>query len=88
MDNLNIHRSKAVHDAIKKVGALPLHLPTYCPELNPIEMWWADMKRHLRTMALNTADELAPAVRRLRAALPTRKIQGWFRLALSHAQIK
>src|SRR5207245_1758558 len=88
MDNLNIHRSKRVHDAIKAAGALPIHLPTYCPELNPIELWWADLKRGLRTMALNTAEQLAPAVRRLRAAVPFEKIAAWFRCSLSHAQIK
>jgi transposase len=88
MDNLNIHRAKVVHDAIRAVGATPLHLPTYCPELNPIEMLWADLKRSLRKMALNTAEQLAPAVRRLRAAVPLEKIASWFRFSLSHAQIK
>ena len=88
MDNLNIHRSKRVHDAIRAVGALPMHLPTYCPELNPIELWWADLKRGLRAMALNVVEQLPPAVRRLRAAVALPKIAGWFRFSVSHAQIK
>jgi transposase len=73
--------------ALSAAGALPLHLPTYCPELNPIQLWWADLKRGLRKMALSTAEQLAPAVRRLRAAVPLDKIAAWFRFSLSHAQI-
>lgn len=88
MDNLNIHRMRAVREAIWNVGAIPFHLPTYSPELNPIELLWADLKRNLRTLALNTRDELAPAVRRLRASFPIDKIRAWFRFSLAKAQIK
>ncbi len=87
MDNLNMHKMRCVRDAIEAVGALPVYLPTYSPELNPIELWWADMKRELRTLAINTQDDLARAARRLRAALPVRKIAGWFRFSMKHVQL-
>ena len=38
MDNLNIHKMRAVRDAIEAAGATPVYLPTYSPELNPIEL--------------------------------------------------
>jgi transposase len=88
MDNLNFHKMKVVRDAIEATGAMPIYLPTYSPELNPIEMWWADMKRVLRKLAINDESELRRAARRLRAALPLAKIAGWFRKSRREAQLK
>ena len=87
MDNLNFHKMKVVRKAIEAVGATPIYLPTYSPELNPIEMWWADMKRVLRKLAINNESELRRAARRLRAALPIAKIAAWFRKARREAQV-
>jgi len=87
MDNLNIHKMLAVRSAIEAVGATPVYLPTYSPELNPIELLWADLKRSLRTLAINDQDELRRAVRDLRWRVPTRKIAGWFGHALAHTRI-
>jgi transposase len=88
MDNLNIHRMTTVRDAIESVGARVIFLPTYSPELNPIELLWGDIKRSLRTLGLDFAPELAAAARRLRAAIPIYKITAWFRRAWAQAQVK
>lgn len=88
MDNLNIHKMRDVRAAIEAAGGTPIYLPTYSPELNPIELLWADLKRSLRTLALNDQDQLRHAVRRLRRRVPTRKIAGWFGHALAYARIK
>jgi transposase len=53
MDNLNIHKMLMVREAILDAGGFPVYLPTYSPELNPIERLWADMKRQLRTLAIS-----------------------------------
>jgi transposase len=87
MDNLNFHKMKVIREAIEAVGATPIYLPTYSPELNPIEMWWADMKRVLRKLAINDESELRRTARKLRATLPLAKIAGWFRKARREAQI-
>ena len=50
MDNLSTHKMKAVREAIEAAGARLVFLPTYSPELNPIELWWADLKRILRKL--------------------------------------
>jgi hypothetical protein len=60
--------------------------PTYSP-LNPVECLWADLKRSLRTLAINDAAQFRHAVRRLRRRVPTSKIAGWFRHTLAYAQI-
>ena len=87
MDNLNFHKMKVVRRAIEAVGATPIYLPTYSPELNPIEMWWADMKRVLRKLAINSESELRQAARRLRGSLSIAKIAAWFRKARREAQV-
>ena len=88
MDNLNIHKMRAVREAIEDAHATAVYLPTYSPELNPIELWWGDIKRALRRLAIDSQDELAKAARRLRATLRLDKIRGWFRYSRNHAQIK
>ncbi len=87
MDNLNMHKMVAVRAAITAAGATPIYLPTYSPELNPIELLWADIKRALRSLALNLESELLDAVRRLRRRVALTKIAGWFRRAFSEAQL-
>lgn len=88
MDNLNSHKMLAVRVAIEAAGATPLYLPTYSPELNPIELLWPHLKRALRSLGMDTEDELRAEVRRLRPGVPLDHIAGWFRRSLREAQIK
>lgn len=87
MDNLNSHKMKVVRAAIEAVGATPVYLPTYSPELNPIELWWADLKRELRRLGIDDESVLRQAARRLRAQLPLTKLDGWYRFSLREAQL-
>jgi transposase len=88
MDNLNTHKMVKVRAAIEAAGATPVYLPPYSPELNPIELWWADIKRHLRRLGLDARDQLAVAVRRLRTSVALDKIDAWFRHSLGYLQFK
>lgn len=85
MDNLNMHKSLATRRLIEAAGATPVYLPTHSPELNPIELLWAHLKRALRTLALDDQDWLCGAVRRLRRRVPLSHIRGWFSRALGFA---
>ena len=51
MDNLGSHKSKAVREAIRAVGARIIFLPPYSPDLNPIEQVFAKLKALLRKAA-------------------------------------
>jgi transposase len=90
LDNLNFHKMLVVRQAIEAAGAMPIYLPTYSPELNPIELLWSDLKRELRRMGLDTVNLLRWAIRRLRSALPLHRVDGWFRHTndLAEAQLK
>ena len=48
MDNLGSHKSQAVRQLIRSVGAKLFFLPRYSPDLNPIEQVFAKLKALLR----------------------------------------
>lgn len=48
MDNLKAHINKELVAKIQQTGAVVVHLPTYSPELNPIELVWAKVKARIR----------------------------------------
>lgn len=65
MDNLGSHKSKAVRDAIRSVGARRLFLPAYSPDLNPIEQVFSKLKTLLRKARAQTCDAVAAAIGQL-----------------------
>ena len=60
LDNAGIHRSKAVQACVDSHARLSLvYLPPYAPELNPIELVWAYVKRNvLGNCCLHSVDAL------------------------------
>jgi transposase len=62
MDNLSSHKVAGVRAAIEAAGGRLLYLPSYSPDLNPIEMAFAKFKSLLRAKALRTMDELWKAL--------------------------
>ena len=56
MDNLRSHKMAGIRQAIKAAGAELLHLPSYSPDLNPIEQAIAKLKALLRARALRTVE--------------------------------
>ena len=49
MDNASFHKSQKTIDLIESAGCRVIFLPPYSPNLNPIEKFWANMKRWIRT---------------------------------------
>jgi transposase len=58
MDNLPVHKVAGVEAAIRAAGASLLYLPSYSPDLNPIEQLFAKLKALLRKAATRTKDVL------------------------------
>ena len=44
MDNLQAHKVAGVEEAIRAAGASVLYLPSYSPDLNPIEQLFAKLR--------------------------------------------
>ncbi|WP_006297001.1 transposase [Holospora undulata] len=45
MDNASFHKYKRSRELIESVKCSIIFLPPYSPDLNPIEKFWANMKR-------------------------------------------
>lgn len=48
LDNASFHRKCAIYDIADYYGFNVIFLPPYSPDLNPIEIFWANVKRRLR----------------------------------------
>lgn len=48
MDNASFHKHSDIKHAIEKAGCFLKYLPTYSPDLNPIEHHWYSKKNSLR----------------------------------------
>ena len=48
MDNAAFHRSQKAKELIESVGCRIIFLPAYSHDLNPIEKFWANMKRWIK----------------------------------------
>ncbi|MGI0496987.1 IS630 family transposase [Limnospira platensis CENA597] len=48
MDNAPFHNSRRIRELIEEAGCELLFLPTYSPDLNPIEHWWHKVKTAIR----------------------------------------
>lgn len=48
MDNASFHKSEKTQQLIKSANCMVIFLPPYSPDLNPIEKFWANMKRWIK----------------------------------------
>ena len=78
MDNLAAHKVDGVVDIIRQAQAIPVYLPPYSPDLNPIEQMWSKIKAILRKLRLRTPEELRAAIPLAFAQVLPSDCQGWF----------
>lgn len=48
LDNASFHKSPLLKIEAAKYGVTLIYLPAYSPDLNPIEKFWANLKRNIR----------------------------------------
>ena len=58
MDNLGSHKAKIIRQLIRSIGAKLVFLPSYSPDLNPIEQFFAKLKHSLRKARARTEEAL------------------------------
>lgn len=81
LDNLNTHCSAKVEAAIYARGAFLLFLPTYSPDLNPIEKAWGKLKTFLRAVGARTSEALRAALAEGLQTITPADARGGFRHA-------
>jgi transposase len=62
MDNLRPHKSPKVQAVLDGSGFPYRYLPSYSPDLSPIEPGWAKVKAYLRRVAARTVEALQQAL--------------------------
>ena len=61
MDNAAFHKSQKTKELIESVGCKVIFLPPYSPDFNPIEKFWANMKRWIKN-TLSDFEKLDDAI--------------------------
>jgi transposase len=81
MDHLPAHKVAGVREAIEAVGATLLYLPSYSPDLNPIEPAFSKFKAHLRKAAERTIPRLLRRIGRVVNSFSPQECRNFFRHA-------
>jgi len=78
MDNLSIHLSARVRQAIEAKGCQLLFLPAYSPDLSPIEEAFSKLKAYLRRVGARTYEALVEAIAAALLTVTAADARGWF----------
>jgi transposase len=81
LDNLSAHKAPGIREAIETSGATLRYLPQYSPDLNPIEMFFSQLKAFLRKLAERTIPRLCRAIGAFVPRLNARQAANYFRHA-------
>ena len=81
LDNLGAHKTPEVRDLLDRSGFAYRYLPSYSPDMNPIEPAWAKVKSELRRVGAHTAEALHRALGPALDSITARDASGFFRHA-------
>lgn len=86
MDNCRIHHIIEVKTILNLVGAKPVFLPPYSPELNPLEEAWSLIKATFKSLEARTILAYLDALKIAKQAVTPEKIKAYFTHANSFIQ--
>jgi transposase len=78
LDGLGAHRTEKVRELVEARGAQLLFLPSYSPDLNPIEEAFSKIKTVVRKVGARTRQALVEAIERALRAVTPEDATGWF----------
>jgi transposase len=78
MDRLGAHRSRRVRELIEARGCRVWLLPSYSPDLNPIEEAFSKIKALLKKARARTKEVLLEAIAEALRAVTPEDAEGWF----------
>ncbi|HYU74828.1 MAG TPA: IS630 family transposase [Ktedonobacteraceae bacterium] len=79
MDNLSTHTGATVQQALSARGCQLMFLPSYSPDLSPIEEAFSKLKAFLRRAGARTPETLQEAIGQALLTVTKQDAQGWFR---------
>jgi transposase len=86
LDGLGAHRTDRVRELIEERGADLLFLPSYSPDLNPIEEAFSKIKNIVRKAQARTREALVEAIALAISAITLEDAMGWFAHCGYHPQ--
>jgi transposase len=78
LDGLGAHRTDKVRELVEGRGADVVFLPSYSPDLNPIEEAFSKIKQLVRKVGARGREALVEAIARALATVTTEDAAGWF----------
>jgi transposase len=78
LDNLNVHKGKAIRQAIEARQCELVFLPAYSPDFTPIEPALSKVKAFLRKVEARVRDALLDAIGHALDAVTANDAHGWF----------
>ena len=79
MDNLGAHQPRRIRELIETRGAELVFVPSYSPELNPIEQAFSKIKNLLRKLGARTHEALLlEAMEEALSKVTPADAAGWF----------
>jgi transposase len=78
LDKLVAHRTEKVKDLIEERGADLVFLPSYSPDMNPIEEAFSKIKQLVRKAGARVCEALVEAIGRALTAVTIEDAAGWF----------
>lgn len=78
VDNLKVHYSNRARQAIESAGAELWYLPSYSPDLTPIEESFSKLKTFLRSAAPRTIEDHSSAIWAGLRTITPQDADGWF----------
>ena len=78
MDRLGAHKATEVRNAIEARGCELIFLPSYSPDLNPIELAFSKLKAFVKRVAARTRSALDSAIAAALKTVTLSDVLGWF----------
>jgi transposase len=78
LDNLNTHHGVRVREAIEAKGCHLVFLPSYSPDLSPIEQAFSKLKTCLRRTGARTPEALQEAIAQALEEITDQDARSWF----------
>jgi transposase len=78
MDRHPVHRAKIIQNYLKQNKVKFLYLPSYSPELNPIEEAFSKIKQFIKKQKARTIDELLKVLKKAFEIITINDVKGYF----------
>lgn len=84
MDRHPVHRAESVQNYLKKNNINFLYIPSYSPELNPIEEAFSKIKQYIKKQKARTLDEILNVLKKAFSIITMEDIKGYFEHAAEY----